>query len=93
MRKQLKKDVKWEWTPETDEDFERLKKDITKAPCLSLFDPQTDNYITIDACNTGLGATLWQKEGEIFRLVAFVNRFLTDCEKKYAINELQLLGA
>ena len=48
--------------------------------------------MTTDACNTGLGATLWQKEGEIFRPVAFAaSRLLTDCEKKYAINELELL--
>ena len=49
--------------------------------------------MTLDACNTGLGATLWQKEGEIFRPIAFASRFLTECERKYAINELELLGA
>ena len=93
MRKLLRKDTKWEWTPEIDEDFEKLKKEITEAPCLAHFDPQKENYITTDACNTGLGATLWQKAGETFRPVAFAKRFLTDCEKKYAINELELLGA
>ena len=31
MRKLLKKDVKWDWTPEIDEDFEKLKKEITEA--------------------------------------------------------------
>ena len=81
MRKLLKKDVKWEWTAEVDEDFEKLKKEITEAPCLAHFDPKRDNYITTDACNTGLGATLWQKEGVVFRPVAFASRFLTDCEK------------
>ena len=29
----------------------------------------------------------------MFRPVSFASRFLTDCEKKYAINELELLGA
>ena len=43
MRKLSKKDVKWEWTPDVDEDFERLKKDVTKAPCLTHFDPKRDN--------------------------------------------------
>ena len=81
MKKLLKKDVKWDWTPEIDEDFEDLKKEITEAPCLAHFDPKKDNYITTDACNTGLGATLWQKEGETFRPVAFASRFLPDCEK------------
>ena len=49
--------------------------------------------MTTDACNTGHGATLWQREGEIFRPIAFASRFLTDCERKYAANELELLGA
>ena len=93
MRKLLKKDVKWEWTAEVDDDFEKLKKEITEAPCLVHFDPKRDNYITTDARNTGLGATLWQKEGVVFRPVAFASRFLTDCERKYAINELELLVA
>ena len=92
MRKLLKKDVRWEWTPEIDEVFERLKKDIMEAPCLTHFDSKTDNYITTDACSTGLGATLWQKEAEVFRPIAFASRFLTDCEKKDSINELELMG-
>ena len=81
MRKLLKKDVKWEWTAEVDEDFKKLKNEITEAPCLAHFDPKRDNYITTDACNTGLGATLWQTEGVVFRPVPFASRFLTDCEK------------
>ena len=93
MRKLLKKDVKRDWTLEIGEDFEKLKKEITEAQCLAHFDPKRDNCITTDACNAGLGSTLWQKEGEIFRPVAFASRFSTDCEKKYAMNELELLGA
>ena len=46
------------------------------------FDLRRDNDITTDACNTGLGATLWQKEGVVFRPVAFASRFLTDFDKK-----------
>ena len=63
MRKLLKKETHWEWTPEINKDLENLKKDITEAPCLAHFDPKKDNYVTTDACNTGQGATLWQKEG------------------------------
>ena len=73
MRKLLIKDVKWKWTAEVDNDFEKLKKEITEAPCLAHFDPKTDKYITTDACNTGLGATLWQKKGVVFRPVAFAD--------------------
>ena len=47
----------------------------------------------MDECNTGLGATLLQKQGEVFRPITFASSFLTDSEEKYAINELELLGA
>ena len=92
MRRLLKKDTKREWTKEVNDDFEQLKKEITEAPCLAHFDPKKDNFITTDACNTGLGATLSQKEDENFKPIAFVSRCLTDCERKYAKNELELLG-
>ena len=73
MRKFPKKDVKWEWTKEINDDFEQLKQEITKTPCLAHFDPKKENFITTDACNTGLGATLWQNENETFRPVAFAS--------------------
>ena len=62
MRKLPKKDVKWEWTKEINDDFEQLKKEITETPCLAHFDPKKDNFITTGACNTGLRATQWQKK-------------------------------
>ena len=63
MQKLLKKDSKWEWTTEIDDDFEKLKKEITEAPCLAHFDPKKDNYVTTDACNTGLGGHIVAKRG------------------------------
>ena len=82
MKKLLKKETRWEWAPEINEDFEILKKEITESPCLAHFDRKKDNYVTTDACITGLRATLWRKEGKIFRPIAFANMFLTDWEKK-----------
>ena len=81
-RRLLKKSVKWEWTSEMDNHFEQLKKEITEAPCMTHFDSKKDNYVTTDTCNTGLGATLWQREGDVFRTVAIASRFQTDCERK-----------
>ena len=71
----------------------KIEKQITEAPCLAHFDPKKDTYVTTDVCKTGLGATQWQKEGEVFRPIAFASRFLTDAERKDASNELELLGA
>ena len=57
MRRVLKKDVKWEWTKEISDDFEQLQKELTEAPCLAHFDSNKVNFITTDACKTGLGTT------------------------------------
>ena len=40
MRKLLKKDVKWEWTKEINDDLEQLKQEITETPCRAHFDPK-----------------------------------------------------
>ena len=39
-----------------------------------------------------IGATLWQKQKDgNLKPVGFASRYLSDTEKKYAINELELL--
>ena len=74
MRRVLKKGISLEGTLEIDEYFENQKKEIKEAPCSGSFDPKEDTFITTDACNTGLGATLWQKECMYFLPVAFASR-------------------
>ena len=91
MRRLLKKDVNKEWTTEINDTCGQLKKAITEAPCLAHCEPKKYNFVTTDACNAGLGATLWQRECKSFRPVAFASRFRTDYEKKYAIYKLKLL--
>ena len=58
MRQLLKKYTNWEWTAKINDDFAILKKKITETPCLAHFDPKKDIYVTTDACDAGLGATL-----------------------------------
>ena len=62
---------------ETDRMRTLLKKDTNGDSTL-----KKNNYITTSACNTGLGATVWQKEGEVFRPITFASRFLPDCENE-----------
>ena len=54
---------------------------------------QNENIITTDASTKRLGATLWQKQkdGNI-KPVGSASRYLLDTEKKFAINELELLA-
>ena len=51
------------------------------------------NTITTDASTKELGATLCheQDNGDL-QPIAFASKFLSDTEKKYALNELELLA-
>ena len=93
LKKLLKKQNKWEWTEEQTNAFNNLKKLITQLPYLAHYNPKSENILTTDASTKGLGATLWQKQkhGKL-KPIGFDRRFLSDTEKKYAINELELLA-
>ena len=73
------------------EAFNNLKKLITQLPCLAHFNADNEIIITTDSSTKGLGATLWQKQNDgNLKPIRIASRFLSDTEKKYAINELEL---
>ena len=73
--------------------FENLKQKITEIPCVAHYNSDYPNIITTDASTKGLGATLWQEQPDgKLKPIGFASRFLSDTEKKYAINELELLA-
>ena len=93
LRQLLKKDKGWLWTEEQTQAFENLKQKITEIPCLAHYNSDYPNIITTDASTKGLGATLWQEQPDgKLKPIGFASRFLSDTEKKYAINELELLA-
>ena len=93
LKKLLKKQNEWIWTKEHTEAFNNIKKLITQLPCLAHYNSNKETILTTDASTKGLGATLWQKQNdENFKPVGFASRFLSDTEKKNAINELELLA-
>ena len=93
LRKLLKKQNEWNWTQEHTEAFNNLKKLITQLPCLAHYNADKENILTTDASTKGLGATLWQKQKDgNLKPIGFASKFLSDTEKKYALNELELLA-
>ena len=93
LRQLLKKKNNWNWTTEHSEAFNQLKRKITEIPCLAHQSSVRPNTITTDASTKGIGATLWQeKDNGDLKSIAFASRFLSDTEKQYAINELELLA-
>lgn len=65
IRDLLKIENKFEWLPIHNSEFVRLKRAIASAPCIRNFDSTKDTFLTTDASNRGIGATLSQvQEGK-----------------------------
>ena len=92
----MKKQNERIWIDEHTKAFNKLKEGITKIPCLEHYNAQIykrEKIITTDASTKGLGATLWQKQKDgNLKPVGFASRYISDTEKKYTINDLELLA-
>ena len=56
------------------------------------YDQNRKTRVKCDASHSGLGAALEQEvESDVWVPIAFASRFVDDQEKKYSINELELL--
>ena len=88
LRKLLNIQNEWNWTKEHTNAFNKY----SNIPCLAHYNANNENILTTDASTKGLRATLWQrqKDGNL-KPVGYVSRFLSDTEKKFAINEQVLL--
>ena len=93
LRKLLKKQNEWIWTEEQTNAFNNLKKLITQLPYLAHYILNNETILTTDASAKGLGATLCQKQKDgTLKPIGFARRFLSETEKKYAIDELELIA-
>ena len=79
MRQPLKNATKWEGKTDRNSDFNKIKQELTTLPCLAHYNGYKDNIVTTDACKTGLGVALWQKQGSgELKPIAFASRYLND---------------
>ncbi len=88
----LNKKTTWYWNEGCQSAFEETKKAISDIRALKHYDAKPKTILTTDASYQGLGATLWQTEIDGRRPVALASRFLSNSEKNYATNELELLA-
>jgi len=84
---------KFEWTPECQAAFDKLKELIARAPILIHPDSAKPFRLITDASNHGLGAILVQLDDKgVERVVCFAGRVLTEAEKNYSTGERELLA-
>ena len=90
-----KKDVPFNWTPQCDEAFCKLKDLLVTAPVLAYphFGSDKEFILETDASGLGLGAVLSQQQDDGFiHPIAYASRSLNSHEQNYCISELETLG-
>ena len=87
------KDTPFQWTPECDLAFTRLKSTLAEAHVLAYPNFGCPFLLETDASGVGLGAVLSQKQEDgTTRPIAYASRTLQAHERNYGISELEALG-
>ena len=90
----LRKDTKFEWTPDCQKGFDELKRQLTTYPVLQ--PPNWDQpwHVYCDASAVAVGSALCQpaKDGGRDHPIAFASKQLTDAEQNYTTTEREALA-
>ena len=83
----------WIWDDRQRKAVAEIKKRLSEAPVLAVYNPERETRVASDASSVGLvieavtriGAVIEQKQSNgIWRAIAYASRSLTPCERKYA---------
>lgn len=94
LRKKLgkKASIEEHWTQRQDQAFKKLKNSLTDIETLGYYDIKDKTQVIADASPVGLGAVLVQTDVNGPRIIAYGNRTLTECERKYSQTEKEALA-
>ncbi len=88
-----KKDTPWEWTPERQQAFEKLKALVCSKPILLMPNLENPFELEVDASSFAIGATLSQQdERGRWHPVAFYSETLSEAERNYDVYNRELLA-
>ena len=91
LRDLLRPSRTWLWTAQHDQAFSSVKQRLVAPPILAFYDPGKQTALQTDASRlNGLGYALMQLHGTNWKLVQCGSRFLTSCETRYAVIELEM---
>ena len=88
LRDLLKKDAEFNWNTSHDTAFEASKALVCREVTLAYFVPGADTVVQVDASGRGLGTVLLQGG----KPMAFASKSLSECEKRYANIEREMLA-
>jgi len=87
-----KKDVKFKWTDDCQEAFDKLKTELTSNDLLIFPNFEDKFYLATDASNGAIGACLSQKIDGHLRPIAYAGRSFNTAESKYNTTEQECLA-
>ena len=87
-----KKNFRYVWEEEQQQNFEHIKALIASAPVLHSPDFASRFVIQTDANDSGLGAVLFQVIDGRERVLEFVSRSLSKAERNYSVTERESLA-
>jgi len=88
----MMKNKKFNWTPECNRAFVRLKYVLISSPILAM--PNDTDYFLLDtdACDVSIDAVLLQVQSGVERVIAYASRSLSKPERNYCITRKELLA-
>ena len=93
MNDLLQKNVKWRWSSECEQAFQKAKKSLTSSTVLAHYDPQLPLRMAADASAYGVGAVISHVyPNGVERPIAYASRTLTAAERNYAQIEKEALS-
>lgn len=87
-----KKDVPFKWDQTAQNAMDVLKDCLVTAPILSYPDTTCSFILDCDASDTGIGAVLSQKSGEVESVISYGSKTLSKAERRYCVTRKELLA-
>ena len=88
IRELSKEKVPFNLEPEHQAVFKQMKKEITRAPTLTYYNPKKETILQTDASIKGLGACLLQDQKPVY----FASKALTETQREYVAIEIESLA-
>ncbi|XP_055910452.1 uncharacterized protein K02A2.6-like [Eupeodes corollae] len=85
-------DISENWGKSQQTAFDSLKDALVDVPQLGYYNPHDKTLVIADASPVGLGAVLVQIKEKGPRIIAFGNKTLSDCERRYCQTEKEALA-
>lgn len=92
LTKLLRKRQPWYWDEAADAAFNQLKEALSNTPVLACPDFKKTFYLQTDSSDYGLGAALFQKDGDREQVIAYASRSLNPAERNYSTTEKECLA-